>query len=66
MSELEKQEEQLKLKQVTRKPQHIEVNEPTLEATREQFRSKGLEITKHSEYPREDYYIIRKQKKLIQ
>ena len=63
MSELEKQEEQLKLKQVTGKPQHIEINERTLEATREEFRKKGLEVTKHSEYPREDYYLIRRQKK---
>jgi len=63
MSEMEQKEEQLKLKQVTGKAQHIEINERSLEATRESFRSKGLEITKYTEYPREDYYLIRKQKK---
>jgi hypothetical protein len=59
----EQQEEQLMLKQVTSKTQHIQVNEKTLEATREEFRKKGLEVTKYSEYPREDYYIIRRAKK---
>jgi hypothetical protein len=63
MNEQEKEEEQLKLVQVTGKPRHIEVNERSLEETRKAFREKGLEITKHTEYPREDYYLIRKQKK---
>jgi hypothetical protein len=63
MSDLEQKEEQAMLKQVTGKPKNIEINERTLEATKKSFRDKGLEITKHTEYPREDFYIIRKQKK---
>ena len=62
MSEMEQKEEQLKLKQVTGKAQHIEINERSLEETRKTFRQKGLEVTKHTEYPREDY-LIRKAKK---
>lgn len=61
MSEMEQKEEQLKLAQITGKVKHIEVNEKSLEKTREVFRSKGLEVTKYTEYPREDYYLVRKQ-----
>lgn len=63
LNELERKDEELKLKQVAGTPRHIEVNEKSLEATRKVFRDKGLEVTKYTEYPREDYYLIRKQKK---
>jgi hypothetical protein len=63
MSELDRKDEELMLKQVSGTPRHIEINEKTIEATKKAFRDKGLEVTKYTEYPREDYYLIRKQKK---
>lgn len=63
MSEMEKREEEIKLKQIAGTPQHIEINERTLIAYREEFAKKGLVIEQHKDYPREDYYLIRKQKK---
>lgn len=45
------------------KTQHIEVNVRTLEAYRQEFAKKGLVIEQHKDYPKEDFYIIKKQKK---
>ena len=57
LTDLEQKEEQQQLKEIAGTPRHIEINEKTLEATRKTFRDKGLEVTKYTEYPREDYYL---------
>jgi hypothetical protein len=57
-----KLEQDLKLRQIEGKAQHIEINERSLEAYREEFSKKGLVITKKEEYPREDFYLVKKQK----
>ncbi|MDW3654145.1 MAG: hypothetical protein QOK61_06295 [Nitrososphaeraceae archaeon] len=63
MTELERQEEKINLDSIAGKPQHIEINERSLVAYREAFAKKGLVIQKHKDYPKEDFFIIRKQKK---
>lgn len=63
MSDQQKEQEELKLKQVTGTPQHIEVNERTLVAYREEFAKKGLVIEQKKDYPREDFYLVKTQKK---
>jgi hypothetical protein len=45
LNELERKDEELKLKQVAGTPRHIQINEKTLEATKQEFRNKGLEVT---------------------
>jgi hypothetical protein len=62
VNELEKKHNELALKQIAGKPQHIEINERTLEAYRKAFADKGLVITKEEEYPKEDFHLVRKQK----
>jgi len=52
----------LKLKQVAGKPTNIEINERSLEEYRQEFAKKGLVITKKEEYPREDFYLVKKLK----
>lgn len=62
ISELEKREQDLKLKQVAGKPTNIEINERSLEAYRQEFAKKGLVITKKEEYPTDDFYLVKKLK----
>jgi hypothetical protein len=40
----------------------IEINARTLVAYREEFAKKGLVITRSEDYPREDFYLVKKQK----
>ena len=63
MNEMETKQERMMLDQVSGKPQNIEINERTLEACRQEFAKKGLVIQKHRDYPKEDFFIIRRQKK---
>ena len=63
MSELEREEETRKLNEISGKPQHIEINERTLEAYRSEFAKKGLVIEHREDYPQEDTHLIKKQKK---
>lgn len=62
ITELEKQENERQLLKFKGKAKHIEINERTLEAYREEFGKKGLVITKESEYPKEDFHMVAKQK----
>jgi hypothetical protein len=62
MSDMEREDEKLKLKQIAGKPQHIDINERSLEATRAEFRKKGMEISKQEEYDQEHYYLVKKLK----
>jgi hypothetical protein len=62
MSEQEKEQYRRELKKIEGKVEHIEVNDKTLVAYREEFGKKGLVITKESEYPREEFNMVAKQK----
>jgi hypothetical protein len=62
MSELELKERQRELKKIEGKVQHIEINDRTIKAYKEEFEKKGLVITKESEYPRQDFHEVAKQK----
>jgi hypothetical protein len=62
VSELERKENERQLRKITGKAKHIEINERTLEAYKEEFAKKGLVITKESEYPKEDFHMVSKQK----
>jgi hypothetical protein len=63
MSEMEKKERKIQLKQIEGTAKHIEINDKTLVAYREEFRKKGLEITKEEDYPKEDFHMVAKQRK---
>jgi hypothetical protein len=63
MSELEIKQRELQLKQIEGNAKHIEINDRTIKAYREEFRKKGLEITKEEEYPKEDFHMVAKQRK---
>ena len=62
ISELERQRDELAMKQVSGKPKHVEINERTLEAYKKAYEDKGLVITKEQEYPQEDFHSVKKQK----
>ena len=62
MSDLESKQNKLALNRIEGKPQHIEINERTLLAYREEYAKKGLVPTKESDYPQEDFQLVAKQK----
>ncbi|MDW0153892.1 MAG: hypothetical protein QOK68_04730 [Nitrososphaeraceae archaeon] len=64
MTELERQEEKIKLDSIAGKPQHIEINERSLVAYREAFAKKILVIQKHKDYPKEDFFYYKKAKEV--
>jgi hypothetical protein len=63
LSDLERQEEQRELNQISGTPRHIEINERSIKAYDEEYAKKGLQIEKHEDYPREDFHLIKQQKK---
>jgi hypothetical protein len=62
VNELERQYNELQLRKISGKPQHIEINERTLEAFREEYRKKGLVPEGEKDYPQEDFHLVAKQK----
>jgi hypothetical protein len=62
MNEYEKEQNELALKQIAGKPQHIEINERTLEAYRAEYTKKGCVITKEEEYDQESFHLVKKLK----
>jgi hypothetical protein len=62
VNELEQKQNKLALNKIAGKPKNIEINERTLQAYKEEFAKKGLVITKEEEYPREDFWLVAKQK----
>jgi hypothetical protein len=62
VNELQQKQNELALKQIAGKAQHIEINERTIEAYKKGFADKGLVITKEDEYPQEDFHLVKKQK----
>jgi hypothetical protein len=63
-TEMEKLHQKQTLKQIEGKAKHIEINDKSLVAYREEFRKKGLEITKESEYPKEDFIWLQNRRSL--
>lgn len=63
LNELERLEEQRELNQIAGIPRHIEINERSLKAFDEEFAKKGLQIEQHKDYPREDFHLVKQQKK---
>ena len=62
VNELEVKQNKLALNKIAGKAQHIEINERTLEAYKEEFGKKGLVITREEDYPQEDFHLVAKQK----
>jgi hypothetical protein len=60
--ELVIKQNELALKQIAGKPQHIEINERTIQAYKKAFSDKGLVITQEEDYPMEDFHLVKKQK----
>lgn len=61
VNELEKRADELELRKIAGKPQHIEINERTLAAYREEFSKKGL-VIERKDYPEDDFVQIAKLK----
>lgn len=62
VNELETEENERSLRQIAGKAQHIEINERTIQAVKEEFAKKGLTVSKEEDYPAEDFHLISKQK----
>ncbi len=62
MSELERQTIELELRQIAGKPQHIEINERTITAYKEEYAKKGLVPESEKDYPQEDFHLVKKAK----
>jgi hypothetical protein len=62
VNELEKQQMELELRKIAGTAQHVEINERSLVATREEFAKKGLVVEGEKDYPAEDYHLVRKLK----
>lgn len=65
LNELEKLEERQKLAEVEGTAKHIQINERTLQAYREEFGKKGLVIEQHKDYPMHEtgYKMVKRLKK---
>ena len=61
-NELQEEQDKLALSKIAGKPQHIEINERTIQAFKEEFGKKGLTPNKEEDYPAEDFQLIAKQK----
>ena len=59
VNELERKQNELAMKQIAGKAQHIEINERTLEAYRKAYTDKGLVITKEEEYDQEEFHLVK-------
>lgn len=62
LTELETREEKRKLAEISGIPNHIEVNEKTLEAYREEYSKKGL-VIRTKDYPRDVFAAVKRAKK---
>jgi len=62
INELQQREEQRELNKIAGKPQHIQINERTLESYREEFGKKGLTVQSEEPQFAQDvtYHIIAK------
>jgi hypothetical protein len=63
VNELERQYNELQLRKIAGKPQHIEINERTIEAYKEEYTKKGLVPEGEKDFPQEDFHLVAKQKK---
>jgi len=62
MNELEEIEHKRELRKIEGTTNNIEINDRTIKVYKEEFEKKGLVITKETEYPSEDFYLIASQK----
>jgi hypothetical protein len=62
MSELEIKELKRELRKIEGTTKNIEINDCIIKAFKEGFEKKGLVITKETEYPSEDFYLVAQQK----
>jgi hypothetical protein len=62
INEFERKQNKLALKQIAGKPKNIKINERGLEATREEFRKKGLVVSSQEDYEQETYHLVKKLK----
>jgi hypothetical protein len=62
VNELEKEQLERGLRKIAGKAQHIEINERTIEAYKDEFRKKGLVITREEHYDQEHFHLVAKQK----
>ena len=62
VNEPQAQKDKLALNRIAGKPQHIEINERTIQAYKEEYAKKGLTPTREDDYPLEDYHLVAKQK----
>jgi hypothetical protein len=62
MSEMEIKQRERELKKIEGTAKHIEINDRTIKAFKEEFGKKGLTITKEEEYPQEEFHSVAKQK----
>jgi hypothetical protein len=60
ITDYEKEQNELALKKISGKPQHIEINERGLVATREEFAKKGLVVSREKDYDAETYHLVKK------
>jgi len=61
LNELEREEEDLKLRKIAGKAQHIEINERSLEAYKEEYAKKGL-VIESKDHDRETFHLVAKLK----
>jgi hypothetical protein len=62
VNELEIKENERQLRKIAGKPKHIEINERTIDAYKEEFAKKGIVPTGEKDYPQEDFHLVAKQK----
>lgn len=61
-TELERKDNELALRKIEGKAQHIEINERTIQAYKEEYRKKGLVPEGEQDYPKEDFHMVKRQK----
>ena len=62
VSEMERKDNELALRRIEGKPQHIKINERTISAYKQEYAKKGLVPQGEEDYPREDFHLVKKQK----
>ena len=62
ISEFERQQNELELRAIAGKAQHIEINERTIAAYKKAFADKGLVVESEIDLPAEDYHLVKKAK----
>jgi hypothetical protein len=64
VSDLERNQRERELNKIAGKAKHIEINERTMQTYKEEYAKKGLTPTKESDYPQEDFHLVKKTKSI--